>query len=749
MNNRLFDILKKYEIVSFDIFDTVLFRAVKSPQDVFLVVAKKAGEAGCLNAYYKPGDFLEARVQTEEQLYRTKGQVNLKEIYHELPDKFGNLDRIREIEVLTECELCYMNPEMMELIDNLYMEGVKIIFTSDMYLSKVEMEKVLLASGVDLEKIDKIFISCDYGAAKKDTGLFMRVLDTYHILPEKLCHIGDDYEADVYAPSKKGIQGIYYPVKDFHHETLFMEKLAYGSLAPEVLSIRKLISNDISDMEMDSEQKKWTLYGAQVAAPFYTAAMEWVLDMLEEEGIDCLYLLMREGEFFNELLEQAVRERKAKIELKLLYSSRNAWFLCGLENLTKKQIPGMLKELQKEKVTVGGVFKLLEIEEYFPEELTDIKKVELRKLNADSLFKLSQYLSQDDMFLTVLKNIKRCRNRCKKYLKSIGYLEKRVATLDFGYKGTVQKIMDCFTEYQPLNLLVFGLKTAFANIKEGHDIVGYMGSCGNEGAYVVELLSAGEMMECMLMRGTGCTMSYDEFGNPVLGTVRGIEKQSFENIRAMHEGIKLFQKKYLKIQRYNSAVREVKKRPKELLSILGRSLIYPTPEEVSLLSSVVSEDNFGNDLILKSYQKEDVQYMEWEDIWKAQSEKLRVWKAGMAVMKDPLIFIRALLLSRGQADELLMVESVLQLRDTKRSVVIVGAGLAGKRVYSYCVFWGMKIEAFVDNDEKKQGTFLFGVPVVPLERAPRGCAYLIASIKYKEVLIKQVKDFFGDSVEVC
>ena len=60
MNNLLTMILdgfKKHsniKVISFDIFDTVLFRMVKKPTDIFEIAAKKAINKGVLPSYITP-----------------------------------------------------------------------------------------------------------------------------------------------------------------------------------------------------------------------------------------------------------------------------------------------------------------------------------------------------------------------------------------------------------------------------------------------------------------------------------------------------------------------------------------------------------------------------------------------------------------------------------------------------------------------------------------------------------------------
>lgn len=81
MNNlltKLIDELKKHnsiKIVSFDIFDTVLFRMVKKPTDVFEIAAEKAIKKGVLSYYMTPVIYKNIRREAEKQARKQKRYI--------------------------------------------------------------------------------------------------------------------------------------------------------------------------------------------------------------------------------------------------------------------------------------------------------------------------------------------------------------------------------------------------------------------------------------------------------------------------------------------------------------------------------------------------------------------------------------------------------------------------------------------------------------------------------------------------
>lgn len=125
--------LLQYDVVSFDIFDTLIFRPFSSPSDLFYIV-------GANHQYL---DFAGIREQSEREVrlerYKKSGtyEVILDEIYNYM-EKHVGIDSSSEIEpeLTIECELCYAQPYVIEVYKILQSKQKTIVITSDMYLTK-------------------------------------------------------------------------------------------------------------------------------------------------------------------------------------------------------------------------------------------------------------------------------------------------------------------------------------------------------------------------------------------------------------------------------------------------------------------------------------------------------------------------------------------------------------------------------------------------------------------------------------
>ena len=109
--NQLITQIKKYQIITFDVFDTLITRDVYEPQDVFYFVEKRYN-----NLYHCNCDFMTKRINAEKNARKkyTYTEINLYEIYEELKRDFPEdiCRRLQQMEINAEIAICCANPEM-------------------------------------------------------------------------------------------------------------------------------------------------------------------------------------------------------------------------------------------------------------------------------------------------------------------------------------------------------------------------------------------------------------------------------------------------------------------------------------------------------------------------------------------------------------------------------------------------------------------------------------------------------------
>ena len=193
------------DVVSFDIFDTLLVRPAKDPKDIFVLLQNIVREKFGLN-------FLELRYHAEEDL--GKENALLSEIWDQIARKHTlGLDIARELmqlEIKLEKDILAPRSDVKELYQYALSLGKRIIVTSDMYLPEEVLRDIMESKGFD--QIAAYYVSCEYGQRKSTGKLYETVLQKEGIAePSKMVHIGDNEYSDLKIPLDMGITAVYYP----------------------------------------------------------------------------------------------------------------------------------------------------------------------------------------------------------------------------------------------------------------------------------------------------------------------------------------------------------------------------------------------------------------------------------------------------------------------------------------------------------------------------------------------------------
>lgn len=203
------------EYISFDIFDTLIKRPLYFPTDIFELMQKRFDEVYSCNLPFK-----NLRIDAEEGCRRKYGyekpgfqDVNLTEIYdfmseaYDIPSEVANEMRMEEERI--ELELCTVRNSGKELYDIVQSVGKKVIITSDMYLEKACIEKLLKKNGYT--NYEKLYLSSEQRLTKNTGDLFKFVIKDLKVKPEMILHVGDTWTSDIEMPKKLGCKTLFLP----------------------------------------------------------------------------------------------------------------------------------------------------------------------------------------------------------------------------------------------------------------------------------------------------------------------------------------------------------------------------------------------------------------------------------------------------------------------------------------------------------------------------------------------------------
>lgn len=264
--------IEKYTYVSFDIFDTLLKRDVKKPEDVFTLVEE----------IYSIKDFKKKRIDAERtaRLKNISGEVSLNDIYNEYEDSEANLEDLKNKEIECELGVCTPNLDLMEFY-SYCIQNKKIILISDMYLPRDVICKMLSKCGID--GYEKLYISHENKKTKLSGKLFEYVLDELNLDKSKIIHIGNSFRADYLSPIKMGIDAVKIPtsrdrLQKKYRNTGFYQKVLISYLNNHVVS-------------KDTYQK----FGYEVFGPLLYGFVNWLCIDAEKNGIKQILFLSRDG----------------------------------------------------------------------------------------------------------------------------------------------------------------------------------------------------------------------------------------------------------------------------------------------------------------------------------------------------------------------------------------------------------------------------------------------------------------------
>jgi predicted HAD superfamily hydrolase len=759
-------VYKQIEIVSFDIFDTLLFRTVKRPVDVFEIVAQRANKDGLTPTYISELEFKNLRVEAEKRarsykkLQEGTEEVSLQEIYSHMPRIISNRDKLAILEVETEKEICFINPMIKDLIKKLVLEGKKVILTSDMYLSEKQITEILEHNSMNVSDISHIFISYEQRKSKYKGNMYPYILEQINVKANQMIHIGDNYTSDIINAEQWGINTIYYDViSGDKFLNLELEALKYGNLVPQVYALRRYVAslkNDLSE-----EQKKWFNIGVIILGPLLTGGAEWVLDVARENTITNVYPLMREGKLLGRLLGQAQAYREEENVIKPLYISRKSIFLPSIKKVDEEMISDLFNI---KKVTIGNVFEMLKIQEYNGEflkylgvEIKEAKKIEYEGKRLDEYLK--EYLLSKSVIAGIENSIENSTQLIKGYLDSLG-IDKPFLTIDIGFKGTIQKGIEKTLDKIDIDnlnvhLLIFGHDTCMKNIFEDIDIRGYVGNWGMNEDIITPIFRSPYILEQLMMCDEGTTIGYKKENNeyiPCTKVVENMTQQQLEYINLCQEGILFYQKHFLELARQKERLREVKNEVRQLTQIVLRMMNFPTLEEAKTLSNLSHDENFGADSVHKICDQDHLDMIKEKGVdyfCKSTLPEEVLWLEGLMVQADPTYYINKLVDNNESHYEKSILQLVRNVTIHKpKCVVIIGAGEAGRTVYKYLQIYGIQVEAFIDNNKKLQGHDINNVPIKAMTDTFISESYVIASFAYVYELLKQAEQILGPNVKL-
>lgn len=455
----------KYEIVSFDLFDTLVKRDVRKPTDVFKIVQKK------LRGKYDYENYPHERRMAEVSLYKKKQneEITIDEIYDNFPARYtkDSKEAYKKMEMDVEYEICNFNERLRKIYNDIE-KSKKIIIITDIYLPKELIENILKKCNICY---DELFVSSEIRFKKNTGNLFKYALNKLKVSPDKIIHIGDNIISDYKIPKSIGIST--YKIKKEENNSI------YNSISSSNTSFEYSILSSFINNRLPKIDNRFEKIGYETLGPLLFGYSKWLSNFFEKNKYDKIFFLSRDGQIMKKSFELLDISKEYPIDY--YYASRRALIVPNLKNCNN--ISEMFDFFTFPKyISLNSIIKKLGLDPY-SEAVTSLAEkhdVELNKVihfeSFENLNNKYKSILNDLYSLIVVNSKKEYINEMKYISNMISKDDKRIAIVDIGWYGNMQinleKTLKSYGDFS-VNGYYIGLVPKLSN-KNNLKMIGYL-----------------------------------------------------------------------------------------------------------------------------------------------------------------------------------------------------------------------------------------------------------------------------------
>lgn len=584
------EFLNQYQVITFDCFDTLLWRNVERPIDVFYTMTKKPMFQQC-------NFTADLRIKYEEIARRRqfveKGQreVSYRDIYLTFNPLLSDqaIEALYAEELEAEIEHCYAFKPMVDILNKALALNKKVLIVSDTYLSQAGLKKLLIAH-IDknsINQLNDVIVSCEYGVSKSQ-GLHQL---TRHRFPkEKILHIGDHDIADVKAAVYENIDAIHF--KQYHDVLKQYQKLRHNALSLFDARVREsepayALFKDVHAKMNHADLTAEAILGYYALGPLMAAfamGLKKQLTALRAQGVEPIVLfLLRDGYLPHQVFNTLYPEEAAKKVRISRFSSYAASFAerADIVNyladvIYGKRFEDMAKQLLFTDDEIQALNRLLSKEKE-KDQVEWFRKHLLTHKNVDLIIKRSQ----------------KYRERLFKYLQYEANIQNNDTLLlvDLGYSGTTQtKLTPVFEKAYQLKMAGYYLLSLSVPGWKQHRKGLIDPSCCDEKS-LQTMVTYVALLEQLCTTTDESVIDFNENGQPIFGkaTIHPEQHQALTQIQA---GAITFASHLIdNIDYFNNlpqtAIQQM------AIGELARLLFLPTQFEMNLLQHFKFDLNLG------------------------------------------------------------------------------------------------------------------------------------------------------------
>lgn len=581
--------------LSLDCFDTIVWRSVGQPVDVFFALQDAPSwRRHGVKAHHRSK--AESRARARKVLLGGVSEVSIDEIYKELLPDISEEERAEciEEELAEEVRHSFIFAPTLELIRKARQKGLRVIVVSDTYLGKQQL-KWLLTSLMDSDELEPVHVYCssEYGVSKAG-GIWPHVMRAERLQSHQLAHLGDNEVADGVSPRRFGIQSAH-----LHHyeedtgSALRSYASASSQLMPEIRNACPMPSyfhHQLSRWD-GSAGNTASKIGYRSMGPIMYAFARYLEDRvraLETQGRKVrVAFLMRDG-YLPMRVFSSLSPAIPAAELRISRFTANASSIRSRDDVVNLLATGV------DEKNADAILKQLL---FTPQEAQDL--IERAAGSGKFQRELCRRVLRDDHVRKTLERSKHYRDRLYAHIQTKTGLQcgETLVFVDLGYSGTVQTRLrqmlqdDWDVELKGLYLI------ASAAQADMSDREGMIDPSWADERMIIALTAYIGLFEMMCAKAEPSTVDYTPEGEPIFGR-QGTKGQQSVVAQEIQSGC-------LDFAATLSCLDPVC-RPKESLQALARQAAgelcrltyFPQSDEIECLAGFEFDFNLGTDLVL-------------------------------------------------------------------------------------------------------------------------------------------------------
>lgn len=286
-------------VISFDVFDTLLKRRLLNQENNWKD----------FSTYFFFIRFISEKIARHFHIRLKSREVTLEQIYRSMPRRYTIAEELGREKASLEIDTL-----IERTILELQSQGKRLILISDTYYSAEHLRYFLKEAKFDLDSLE-IVTSSEYGISKPN-GLFLEVQKSLSLEFQKWIHIGDDLQADYFAPKSLGIFSFLY----VNHIKQFLDS---NLLSPKGLRRLKRI--------------KGSLFIYELSQLYEEVQKEMAIEHLDFVSTIIVRPIVRHSVL---IIDNSEKTRESEL---ILYCSRDGWMFYRAHLMLQQSNPSDLK----------------------------------------------------------------------------------------------------------------------------------------------------------------------------------------------------------------------------------------------------------------------------------------------------------------------------------------------------------------------------------------------------------------------